>query len=99
MNCTICNKQFESKRQDKKFCSSTCRSKASRATPLSVATATVSATDKLSVATDKPIDDFTRKMVEDNLTLGETFIPNWYTLGYKSRNEAKERMGWNRLMG
>lgn len=30
MNCTVCHKEFEAKRADAKFCSSTCRSKASR---------------------------------------------------------------------
>lgn len=30
MKCTVCGTEFESKRSDAKFCSSTCRSKASR---------------------------------------------------------------------
>jgi len=47
MKCIVCNTEFESKRQDAKYCSSTCRSKASRATDNN-------ATDKF--ATDNGMD-------------------------------------------
>jgi hypothetical protein len=81
--CEQCNKEFTTSRVDTKCCSSTCRSLASRAT------------DKLSVATDK--SDYTRKMVEDRLKdfklngyAGDDFIPNWYKLGFSSRNHCLE---------
>lgn len=75
--CSECAKEFESKRPAS-LCSSTCRSRANRAT------------DKLSVATDNATDnsDYTRKMVEDRLKTYGGFIPNWYRLGYESRNAA-----------
>lgn len=57
MKCVTCDKEFEAKRADAQFCSSTCRSKKSRATDnLSVALATDkrTATDNsANVATDK----------------------------------------------
>ena len=54
MICTVCNKEFNSKRKDAKFCSSTCRSNKFRATDNPNAVATDNATDKPNaVATDK----------------------------------------------
>lgn len=50
MKCTICTQEFESKRADAKFCSSTCRSRAKR-----------NATDNL--ATDNSVQDATDKEI------------------------------------
>jgi hypothetical protein len=30
-------------------------------------------------------DDYTREMVEDRLNHGDTFVPNWYVIGFKSK--------------
>ena len=59
--CTVCNKEFEAKRVSAKFCSSTCRSQFNRVSvaenvsvaPISVANATVTATIKPPVDTEK----------------------------------------------
>lgn len=47
-------------------------------------------------------NDYTREMVDERikatLKYETPFYPNWYKKGYKSRNEAKEKEGWNRLL-
>jgi hypothetical protein len=84
--CEQCTKDYESERSTSRFCSPACRVTFNR---LSV-TETVSVTPETVSVTE----DFTRKMVED----GDGFIPNWYRLGLNSRNEYKEKAGWNNLM-
>lgn len=86
-NCNVCEKTFESKRPAT-LCSSTCRSKANRAT------------DKLNVATDNATDNepenifeklekirvkYNGKVTKEILTketgITYTFIPNWLMHG------------------
>jgi hypothetical protein len=67
MKCQTCQKDFISKRTDAKFCSSTCRSKASR-----VATDNFATDNSVSVATDKvkinivPKDEWRRDYLEEH---------------------------------
>ena len=83
--CQQCDKDFDSEKPAK-YCSTSCRVTAHRSVTAEpqIVTADVTAEPK----------DFTRKMVED----GDGFIPNWYRLGLNSRNEYKEKAGWNNLM-
>lgn len=89
--CEQCTTEFNTERSDAKYCSGACRSKFNRTD--------IKRTDEIEVkrTVTKPAD-FTRAMVEANLAKGETFIPNWYTIGQPSRNAYKEAAGWNRLM-
>ncbi len=43
-------------------------------------------------------NDYTRAMVEERNKSGDDFVPNWYKLGFNSKNEYKEKAGWNNLM-
>lgn len=70
--CKQCESEFTSQKPAK-FCSSKCRVTASRS---------VTAEPK-SVTADVTAD-YTRKMVESR----PGFLPNWYRLGYESRNAA-----------
>ena len=77
MNCEICHKEYEAERSTAKYCSAECRKLAFQEKALSVP------------------EDYTRKMVEDRLKdfklngyAGDDFIPNWYKLGFSSRNHC-----------
>ena len=78
MNCEICHKEYEAERSTAKYCSAECEEKlAFQEKALSVP------------------EDYTRKMVEDRLKdfklngyAGDDFIPNWYKLGFSSRNHC-----------
>lgn len=93
-NCNHCDKEFESDKPAK-YCTNNCRVTAHRSVTAEpkIVTADVTATN-----IGFGPNDFTRKMVEENLNRGDTFAPNWYGLGFKSKNEAKEKMGWNKLV-
>jgi hypothetical protein len=81
--CIVCEKEFESKRSDKQTCSSTCRSKLSRDTSLSVAkedyklsVANLSVAESVErVMRGEPSgvdigygkDDYTREMVKERI--------------------------------
>jgi hypothetical protein len=93
MICTICLKEFESKRTDAKFCSSTCRSKASRATDnLSVATDNRTDTETLRPAKDikerleeirlkYKLSQITPALLSKETDLNYSFVPAWLANG------------------
>lgn len=103
MQCIICSKEFEAKRADARFCSSTCRSTHARSATDSIATV-IGATDKITYATDNyspykktahlnQYTNWTRQDVEDrakeDMELGiKPYYPNWYNIGADSRDTA-----------
>ncbi len=100
--CEQCKITYDAKRSDSRFHNAYCRLTWFRKHPLSVSTET----DNLSVskpAWQKVMDgelsgidigygpnDYTRKMVEERVKSGDTFKPNWFTQGYKSKNHVYE---------
>lgn len=84
--CEQCDKEFDSERSDARFCSDSCRKKLSR-TEILVKSDTID----IGYGTD----DYTRKMVEDRIKSGDTFIPNWFSLPEKflSKNHYKS-LAW-----
>lgn len=86
--CLQCDKEFASQKPAK-YCGVNCRVTANRSVTAEAKSVTADVTAETK--------DFTRAMVETNIANGDTFIPNWYKLGFESKGQAKESMGWNNL--
>ena len=96
--CKHCNTFFTAKTTITKYCSDLCRVTANRLlrqNPISV-TADVTA----ETTTKYGKNDYTRKMVEDRIKnaelLGDKWEPNWYKLGFESKEHFKS-VAWANL--
>jgi len=86
MQCTVCSNEFESRRTDAKYCSSSCRKKASRVTD-NVTDNPNDVTDKLSVTNDifetlekiriKYNGEVTKEILTAETGMNYTFVPSW----------------------
>lgn len=102
--CVECQTEFTSQRADSKCCSPACRKAFSRnndvtdnvtlSPDVTLKDKNVTLNDPYAKITEKDRKDFTRALVEANLKAGDTFIPNWYTHGHNSRDEAKVALGF-----
>ncbi len=96
--CEDCGTEFTTQRSDSKFCSDSCRKRTARGSksdkPAEEIKSDKEAWQKVMDGEPSGVDigfgpnDYTREMVEDRVKRGDSFLPNWYVSGAKSRNQV-----------